>query len=154
MRKQKNKNNNLSKMTQERKASATYYEVVILDYVGASQKSFNLTCPFIPDRVEIQAAVGYETSVVNNSAPLQPFWGVTGDQGTNVYVFQLSCLPAGRLMCCNGVNSFNPVCRFDNVNRSYFQGSYQLDCGNSSDWSGAGRLYGGQAILSFTYYKD
>jgi hypothetical protein len=131
-------------MTSERVGGAYYSETVVLNY---DNKNFSLTCPFIPDRVQVQAATVRGT----DTNPIAPINGGVNYYGSNIFLIQLSCLPARRYISANLTNTFNPVFYFDNTNKYYFQGNYSADIFNSVNFN---ILTGGQFILHFTFIKN
>lgn len=161
-KKQQKQNNNLNKMTTERKCSATYTDTAVLNFDGNTigTNHFLLTCPFIPDRVEVQAAIGGFSLAGATIAPLNtyviaaPVNNTPAMAGANIFLVQLSCIPSGRFVMANITNTFNPIFKFDNINGQYFQGSYTAQAWNSNGLITVNQINGGQVILYFTFYKD
>jgi hypothetical protein len=146
----------------EKKGGAFYSETVVLNFEKVGQKLFTLTCPFIPDKVEVQAAVGNTSSgnVLIGPTFATPFYPdqknhptftVEPYNASNMFLIELSCIPAGHALPCNLTNTFNPVFFFSNTNQHYFQGNYSADAYNSRDKQY--RINGGQVILYFNYVK-
>lgn len=125
---------------QEIKNIHTENVAVVFNAVG--EKSFNLNCPFIPDRIEVSGGIFNAdgglfiytitpmlSTVVRNGGNFD----LDTNFGSNIYEIR-SNLPLGNgsssLCVFNAGNTYNPMSIYQNTGRSSFQGSYVLNCFN------------------------
>jgi hypothetical protein len=115
-------------------------------------RSFNLSCPFIPDDIEVSCAI---TPTLNNAGEYAIVPEVQ-DVGNIVFSAQMfavqSNIPLGRneLCICSLNNSYNPISKYSNNSRASFNSSYTADVFNLSS---GGRLTVGRMVLTFKFTR-
>lgn len=87
---------------------AVHTDIVRIAWAGDSNidQSFNITCPFVPDIVEVSMCV-------------------TNTVGGNVYYLESDLLPTQPVCLAMHGNTYNPITTYYNQSRKTFQGSYK-----------------------------
>jgi hypothetical protein len=134
-----------------------YSETVTINCEVKGIQRFELTCPFIPDYVEVQAALGNYSYGNRKLRPIQLITDgedidIISSIGGNIFLINLSCLPASRAVVASVANTYNPLFCFSNTNNNSFCGNFTCNAYNSRGDT-FNILNGGQVILSFKYVK-
>lgn len=135
---------------------SVYTQIINLSYTGAPGLTpFDVHCPFVPDRIEVQMAIGARQGQI---LPNDIDDGQGADSmmyHSNLYAIKVSMFPEQPLTAvCNGSNTFNPKSVFQNLSRLPFSGTYEIKAYNlNQDNVEQQQLTDGYIIVTFKFIR-